>query len=47
MTEKLPGKLNIPDELKQKMNAYFDQAVCQVHILVNNYSGPHGGYFGA
>ena len=38
---------NNPDELKQKMHAYFDQAVCQVHILVNNSGVPHGGYFGA
>ena len=43
----ISADFNYPDELKQKIHAYFDQAVFPVHILVNNSSGPHGGYFGA
>ena len=42
----ISADFNNPDELKQKIHAYFDQAVCLVNILVNNSSGPHGGYFG-
>ena len=43
----ISADFNSPDELKQKIHAYFDQAVCGVHILVNNSGGPHGGYFNA
>jgi 3-oxoacyl-[acyl-carrier protein] reductase len=43
----ISADFNNPDELKQKIHAYFDQAVFPVHILVNNSSGPDGGYFGA
>ena len=43
----ISANFNDPDELIQKIHAYFDLAVCQVHILVNNSGGPHGGSFGA
>ncbi|MEC9376654.1 MAG: SDR family oxidoreductase [Candidatus Neomarinimicrobiota bacterium] len=39
----ISADFNYPDELKQRIHTYFEQANYQGHILVNNSGGPHGG----